>query len=222
MLETLTQLVSEVREELGNPLDSEISDASIQSAITKAVNEYSRFKPRKELVTLNIVAGQQTYPLPDDVIRVSDLAYCDMVEWNAHLGDLYPDISKLDNPSLLTMLYQKVEGLSERLGHTWEVIDRNIILSPVPSSSGFLIYVANKAHTLETVPQYHKELLKKFILGECMIRLGRSRNKKITSVPTVNGSIKFDAGKDWRVEGEILKQEFYKELGSNATVVVMG
>lgn len=231
MRETLNELVEEVRDSLGNPTEAEISVESIKSSIIKAVEEYSRFRPVKKYFTERLIKGQELYKVPADVVDISDVVFCTSNDWNRYIGGVQPEISRFDNPSLATILFQKIETISYHLGNDWEYADGNILIIPAPNSNGYLVYSAKYNHTLEkvgeeshfpTVPQKDKQLILMYAIGECMERIGRRRNKKVTQVPTVTGNVKFDQGRDWRTEGNELKKEFYSSLGMDVSTVVIG
>ncbi len=67
-------LTNTLRERLGNPDPSELSDSQLLNAIKKALLEFSKFKPKVENdSSLTCVTSQADYTLPDDTIGVK---YC--------------------------------------------------------------------------------------------------------------------------------------------------
>lgn len=59
-----------LRERLGDPLPFEIEDTAILNAINAAIVEYSRLRPRKQEMTLNIKSGQENYVLGQSLVEL--------------------------------------------------------------------------------------------------------------------------------------------------------
>lgn len=59
-----------LRERLGDPLPFEIEDTAILNAINAAIVEYSRLRPRKQEMTLQIKDGQESYVLGQSLVEL--------------------------------------------------------------------------------------------------------------------------------------------------------
>lgn len=213
-------LVQEIRCDIGSPLESEIDNSVIEKAIDKAVARYSQFSPKKEYRVIHIQPNKQSYNVPDDVVDVTEVVYA-LHGICGFSRDVYADLSVFDNPSLLSILLQKIEHYAEMMGNWWEYAD-GVLTIPLPSSSGLLLYEASLNRTLADIPAKHYEIFKDYIRGECMLYMGRKRNKKVTKVPTMSGTIEFDSGIELRAEGYRLQRKFEEAMGANCSAVIIG
>lgn len=216
----LEQLVTEVMDGIGNPLETEISKASVELAINKAIAEYSRYKPKVLYKLIELEKDKNVYDIPNEE-NVMDVICCSRKELVSLIGSNV-GLSMLESPSLATIFYSKLESLDTKIGCDWEYVDGQIVLYRIPVDSGFFAYKAGCMHTVQTIPQKDKELIVMFSIGECLIKLARKRNKKVEKVPTVSGTISFDDGSSYKEEGQTLQDNFYRSLGRNVGVVVIG
>jgi hypothetical protein len=80
-------LTNTLRERLGNPDPSEISDSQLFNAIKKCLLEFSNFKPRVEYDSSMVcVSGQMDYTLPADT---SGIRYCRIASTLAGITDYW-------------------------------------------------------------------------------------------------------------------------------------
>lgn len=231
MKETKEQLALEIRQELGNPLETELPMAYIEESIESALLEYSRYKPREVWRPFTVSPNTPGYEVEEDVLRVIDVILeptrmgtfeydteSQMYFWDT----IFSDSSIVNNPSLLTVYAQRAKMFEARFGTDWEYMDGYIVFLPTPTYTRKAMYQASVVQTLKGIPQNMKNVFKMWAVAQCKEEMGNRRNKKIAEVPTNSGTIRFDTGARFMEEAEKLKEDFRERLGGNGSAFVIG
>jgi len=222
----VAQTVADIRNRLGNPLPAEISDTAIENAINASLVEYSRFRPRKKVVTIQLVPGQDFYPLEHGVIGVVDCILSFKGDTDA---DYYisPDIpvNAYENPWKPDPLDDfELDQRDIYDGYDWEYYpDTNQLrIVPAPDFYGVTEATVELMWEPSNFPNKEYETMMLFALAEAAEILGRFRSK-LKEVPTgVGYKMTLDSGETLRAEALKKKEEFYRRLQQGGSVVKGG
>lgn len=150
----LLNLETVLREALGNPAYSELTYSQAQRAWTRALQVYSRFKPREDFDTsITTTNGTKDYTLPDNTLGVFA---CKVAAALADITDNLDD------------LYTARETLGHYTGYSdmvWQYVNGKLRLLPTPTTTGlYLGLVLWKEHvfsngTCTTISQAEMETL---------------------------------------------------------------
>lgn len=210
MQETQEQLVGKLRKILGNPGLSELTDEQIEFALENTLAEYSRHRPRKAYRVLNVVAGTSQYILPADVLAVEDVAF-----------EPFGSASVGSDPGLQAVINAVDKTQRIMYGPDWEYnTSENILtLTPEPSKTSVVIYIAHILHSLESVSERDRAMFVDYACGEAKEIWGNARNKRLVKVPTATGDMTFDNGKALREEGALQKARAFSSLKGGSPLI---
>ena len=215
-----TTLIQQIRTELGSPLESELSTDAIDLALTNAVKQYARFRPKERMVPLVLRPDMTRYAL-DNVVRVRELITEPSTRGSEM--DAFSALSLLSNPSLITVRSMWADSVMRLEEFDWVYQDGELHVSPAPTTEMHALARVVVPLQETDVPLLAEDAIKEYALGECMCFMGRKRNKKITEVPTSSGMIRFDDGAELRREGEAKKQDAMRQFGgTDGSAVVIG
>jgi len=228
--DTILILITEIRREAGKPSEADLDDDDVEAYITEAMAEYFKRRPITSYKAVSVFAGQNEYSVDSDVFDVLDVVfatYSNMEYGSNVLGENilreFRTISLFDNPSLLTIYYQKLESIYSLFDYNWSFSDGKIILSPTPTGSGCMMYKASLNYTIDNVPQKDRALIKKYAIGKCLCQVGMAKaGKNVTKIPTVSGSVQFNDGHFMIERGEALIKQFIGNLGGHASIHIAG
>lgn len=217
------ELVAELRERAGGPSPEELESSVIDKCVTAALIEYSRLRPIRREVSIEIHEGVSEYPVDPEVISVPTFEFTFGSEPSlAHtvVSDLGPFSDIAVTPSLYVIEAMRRKARRKAEGYTWRFDDANhkLVISPTPKTRGFGAYVGIVSRKLEQVRPDHEELLKKYALAEVLRALANKRSQ-VTGVPTGSGTIQMTGYQDLLKEAEELRKEFYRKLGGGSPML---
>jgi len=235
-------LKSEIRGLLGNPLTAEISDATIASAINASLIEYSRYRPIRKPIMLQIAVDIAEYSLDADVIGVLDctlsfgelagpdaISALTLIEFEQEtfgiplLDSYYRRLS----PSSINIFERYRTAEDNYYGYDAEfMLDENsnpsIKFTPPPRISGSIPMVVGLMHTPASFPLKDRETLKLYALAEAMESLASFR-EKIEVVPTNAGyKMTLDKGTTLLERARQKKEEFERKMGTGTSWFMKG
>jgi hypothetical protein len=236
-------LKQELRTRLGEPSEASLPDEQLDAALTGALREYSRHRPRWANATLDVVAGQDTYPLPANAEEVSDvwarpsldvlqlpfdaLSVAGVQGFPIHsfgaLNLLYP--TKLSTGFLDDLVRMGFTPMDDAVWETRVDVAQDppvLVITPVPQRDLTLAFKVEFSRAAVDVPEKDADLLLLYAEGDCLEFIGRKRSKSVKQIPTATGSLRLDNGAELRLEGRQLKKDFAAKLGTGATVVAKG
>lgn len=209
-------LKDDLRTALGSPTTQEFTDAEAALCVSRAIAEYSRYRPIVVLdkETLETVKDQQEYDLSEisGLVEVRECIWERGVVLPEELGveglptaatKEYRGLNVFDDPSLLKIYQYKVAELRKALEESWEELEGTLFLFPTPSQSGgeiWLIYTKQRTESeisgedLPDVLTYAEALGRRTLAGHAGI--------------TKIGGVSFDK-KMLLTEAERLEKKFY-------------
>lgn len=172
-----------VRRSMDDPVVDHVDTAAtwktdeIASYLNDALANYSQFFPRQRITSITVVAGTQTYALPEDIIQPPDSAI-EMMRWK-RFGVYYDHLKRVEFPS---GSQENISFAGTGMGY-W-LWGNNIILCDEPTTQNALYTIelwyralhqlvdvsATDAlyNTELTVPQADRELLFWYVTA-CMM-----------------------------------------------------
>lgn len=224
------EVLAEIRRRLGDPPEAQLPTEQVEVSLSAALREFSRYRPIKESLSLQFVAGVSEYDAPDDgIFAVEDVAvlpnaalglFMDPELWEAEPYSEFEDGSlmwdRIRKDYLLTKEYiepdvQLIPGTPPKFR-----------IHPAPVCDGKAELRVKRLVTLETLKESDLEHVIRYAHGDCLEYLGRKRSKSVKKVPTATGQLHLDDGYALRREGRELKEEFRRALGGEATIVGRG
>lgn len=223
---TLSDMRDEVRELCADPDTTEISDAKIESILTKRVLKWiNRRKPGKAITNLTTVKDQQDYDVkPSNAYRITEVWWmeADFEFFSPSLRYVPNDhdvnfqmagFSVIDNPSLVTLFYKQVAQYRHSFKGTGEETESGLLrLEPFPAGSGDLVYFEYSYPRFAAIPNITDEFTEgctykgaQLVLQKLAIKRGR-----------VTG------GRNFRGGGGKNELEMAKEYGDEADSEVPG
>jgi hypothetical protein len=151
------------------------SDEEIQQCLARAIEEYSRNRPRKVLDDFDLIADQQSYSWPDAAIDISPVLfsaedqtlplYASVSLDNDTQYNLYQHVAlnSFESPASLTRfeIFQ-ARFMDESLGKM--MVDKNqklLILFPIPSKTETVKLLYDSFHTLNDSGEAYDTVLEK-------------------------------------------------------------
>lgn len=214
---------------LGDPTDEEVPDAQLERALSQGIRDLNRFTPvmLSGRVTLDLVPGTNTYPLPVGVTGVSDL-------WLLPTGVLFAQI--VDPYDLLrTGLPHEAFAQLEKLGLTrtdmaiWDhqldttVSPPMLTIQPVPQRIASLLVTCTRDRLLSDCTEEHQLSILDFAQSHvCTYLAQRRAMNSVRSLPTPAGVIRFDDAAALRQMAKDLWQAGAEGLGGSATTIDIG
>lgn len=155
---TITDLITELRTQIrDNGTTQALTNTEVTQFITDGLRTYSKYRPRKRPITINVIAGQSTYPLPNDWIER------DYESFDAAINPPLP-ISPMTALSMSPFTLLSVTQLIAKPMAAHEVetqydfypSDLQLIITPVPQMAYALTFDYFSLHTSDatscTVP----------------------------------------------------------------------
>ena len=203
-------LMREARERLGNPSETALPNASLQTAVNMALEEVSRLMPVYVYKQVDLQVGVEEYGVEEEVVNVTDF-WMSFPQSSAEfaldlegtLGVLgldpeYAGMRVFHSPSLMHILEHKWEQWHYRYGYGWEwnPDSRKILVMPAPRMTGKAVYKGTMNRTLEMIPAKFMKAFKDLIYAEAMDVMSNSYGGGgITSVPIGIGNVSYDTTK---------------------------
>lgn len=129
------------------------SSPELRQFIEDAVMDYSKYRPRKRSLTLNLVQGQIIYQLPEDWIRVDSESF-----ENATLPNSLPDPSVYALPFIYVS--HPLGTQLNTMRFNWYDDDQQLILASAPFQSYTLTFDYYAYHTVDesgtTIPKQYQ------------------------------------------------------------------
>lgn len=211
---------------MGSPSTSELTDTQIENALDSAVNEYSRYKPKRVYTEFETEAHKAevelTAVIPGSaVLEVVDCFYDPTgVFWDSDLYYTLPGvsisglsgISMFHNPSIVLQYQQKLEAFKHYFGGDWDFYDGTLRLLPPPSSSGIKVgIIANCLKGLADIPDVEEDTLLLWAEAQAGKLLAEKR-ARIASINMEGASVNLDAGQVTLKLAEQKEKEFRRRL----------
>lgn len=160
---TITDLITELRTQIrDNGTTKALTDTEVTQFITDGFRTYSKYRPRKRQITINVVAGQTTYQLPTDWIER------DYESFDAAVNPPLP-ISPMTALSMSPFTLLSVTELIAKPMAAYEVetqydfypSDLQLIITPAPQMAYALAFDYFACHTADltssTVPFFDED-----------------------------------------------------------------
>jgi len=237
MTKTKQQLIDKARSNLGGPSITELTDTQIGDSVDSAVNEYSKYKPKKVYTEFETEADVATVDITTVIEGSAVLGIVDCYYDPTGMffdSDLYytlPEtsivglsgLSLFNNPSLVVQFQQKLEAFKAHFGGDWDFYDDTLRLFPPPSTTGIKVgIVANCARALAEVPDTDEDTLLLWVEAKAGKILATKR-AQISGVSMEGASINFDTGSATMIKmAESKEKDFKKELGGHSGFFVNG
>jgi len=230
MDDTILEIVEEVKEDCGDPDITELPDSFIIRAIREGIIylDKSIIKRKKAYASLTITSGQDLYTIPE--VIVTDVYFIDKAYYNlnpdsfaTYFSNTNLDLSTLyDSPALSYIFFQKLSSLEMLFPTDFEFLNQQLRIIPTPTENCTILYEYTSGMSLSDVKESDLVILKKYVCGKSMVRIGRKRNSKVRAIPMVGGEIRFDDGSRMTKDGNALLNEFRKEAGLDLSVFLTG
>lgn len=228
----LDQLKEELRGRMGELSEAQLPDTQATRALKAALREFSRYRKRDTPMLINLAPNVYDYPLPEGTTAVADIfVFPTFLFWQ----NVDPLALSIKLPTLTTLGFMTIIGVKPI--DTWpagtQIIAPDPLANPpqtaptlrllsLPDVTAIMFLRAQTPLTYESLSEDECEHVLKFARGECLEWIGMRRSKPVKKVPTATGALTLDDGKDMRMEGRALKDEFRRDLGMGATVLDAG
>ena len=232
----IEDLMRETRERLGNPSETALPNASLQTAVNMALEEVSRLMPVYVYKQVALQVGVEEYGVEEEVVNVTDF-WMSFPQSSAEfaldlegtLGALgldpeYAGMRVFHSPSLMHILEHKWEQWHYRYGYGWEwnPDSRKILVMPAPRMTGKAVYKGTMNRTLETIPAKFMKAFKDLIYAEALdVMSNVVGGGGITSVPIGIGNVSYDTSK-MAAKSERVRQSALRKIGGAGGAVVIG
>jgi hypothetical protein len=237
----MMEAVDDLRERLGKPLTFEISDETLENAISQALQEFSKFRPRKKVVSIPLRPGVNTYPLEDGVVQVLDciLSFRGITDQTG----ISPEFSFIDpndfDPGVYTGFHNGEfvhEGSTDIIreiqlaqrdkidGYEWEYFDSDnqLYIFPAPNFSGTTVATIGLEHTEASLPNKDYNLMMLYAEYKSGKSLGNFRTK-VKEIPTgVGYKMTLDGGETILQESELKREQFYDQVKKHGSPHIKG
>lgn len=193
------RIKQEIMYDLGYPvIRVEIIEPWLDSAIDRAIREFSRWTPQSETwESFSTTTGVNKYQVPDDYVAIREVIYRPYA-LNLFFYDMFPGWSAWSN-----WFYSYVNltdftiadmylGMSERtfgLQGTWEFTPPFLYLYPVPQVPNPVFIKVQKIATESVIRE--EDWIRRYSLATIKMRLGRVRSK-FQSLPGPRGELSLD------------------------------
>lgn len=229
-------LMDWILEMLGAPyVKVELFDDQLKAAIESARRWFAAKKGVQGSATLNIVAGQSEYELPDGVDTVQDIAFA-ASSLDVGLGffpflwedgfypvpfgfggtsatGLVPESGGLYSSIVQTLQYLETAKRILNAEADWRQEGRKLYVWPIPrNASKILLTVKSNLIVLEQLSERDHDLVKRWALADAKYRVGRVRSKYKSGFPTAQGHEQLD-GEDLIAEAKEEKEVLDEEIG---------
>lgn len=220
-----------LRKRLGDPPVEKLPSEQVTESVDAALREFSRYRPLKVEVSLDLEVGVSEYDAPDGAIDVEEFAFL---------------------PDAAVGLFAEHLGAPEEVDHwrrhdtrdeMYDQLDRDVFLKkedldpdiqiitgsppkfrihPAPKWAGSASLRVRKRRTFTDVLESDIEHIQRYAEGLCLLYMGRQMYKTVTKVPTATGQLYLNQGDKFREEGEEKLEQFKEDLGGGATTVARG
>ena len=236
MTKTKEQLITKARSNLGSPSETELTDTQIGDSIDSAINEYSKYKPKKVYAEFETEADVATKDITDVITDSTVLSLVDCfydptgIFFDSDLYYTLPEasitglsgLSLFNNPSLVVQYQQKLEAFKNHFGGDWDFYDNTLRLFPPPSTTGIKVgLIANCSRALADIPDIDEDLLLLGIEGKAG-KILSVKQAEIASVSMEGASISFDTGKTTMTTAENKEKDFKKAIGGHLGAFSIG
>lgn len=226
------ELQQELRGQMGDMTEAQLPDTQVTRALAKALREFGRYRKRDTPVMFDISPNVYDYPLPDGVVAVKDFfVYPAYLFWE----NVDPLMLSLRLPTLTIMGLMTIVGIKpiENWPLDVQIIPPDTTATPpvttptlrllsLPDVPAIMFCFTQTQLTYTDLTDEEQQALLMWAKGDCLEWLGLKRSKPVKRIPTAAGNLLLDDGKELRLEGRELKQEFHAQLGRGATVLDRG
>lgn len=233
----IEDLMSEARERLGNPSETVLSEAGLETAVEMALEEVSHLMPVYVYKQLILQTNVAEYDVDEGIVNVTDFWMSipqssiefaldlDSTLSNAALDYEYAGMRVFHSPSLMHILEHKWEQWFYRYGYGWEwnPDSRKILVMPAPRMTGKAVYKGTMNRTLETIPQKFWKAFKDLVYAESLMVIANaySGGGGVTSIPIGIGDVRFDTGR-MEAKAEKARKEALSKFGVGGGAVIIG
>jgi hypothetical protein len=230
----------EVRVRLGKPPETELPSEQVTLAVSAALREFSRYRPRLAETRLSLTPGRAEYPLPPGTIGVFEaiperLPLRGGLPWEQlPVGPDPAGVLLMEAEGSLdpwNVLDNQLRGIRDDAGFLTEVIPPpddtpngppTLRLVPTPGRMQRLTLTLETVVPVESLPRLDVETVLLYARAECLEFRGLKRNKSVWSIPTATGKLNLDTGEQFlKLAGE-LRDTFEKRMGRGATAMIVG
>lgn len=233
-------LENEVRVRLGNPPETELPSAQVTIAVTAALREFSRYRPRLASHTLALASGRAEYPLPAGAFGVHEIVpermlYRTGMPWEVMPSGVDPAGVMLTEAEVAldpwNVMENSLRAARDDAGFLTEVLPPEedaegatptLRLIPTPTRAARVKLVLEMEVEAATVARTDTELLLLYARAECLQFRGIKRNKTVWSIPTATGKLVLDTGEKFLALAAQMREEFDCKMGQGATVMIVG
>ena len=222
-IRTLTEFTTYIRTKLGEPkIRVELANSQIETNLydsAQLFREYSTSRGNnRNFIVLNLVAGQQDYQLPDNVMQIGyDKSSQTVSAWVlAQLsGYAASDVLALKSFDMVSfyMLQQWLHYLKYITISKWRLFYNSntkilhIVPKPADSLNKLFVEVYIQADMDEI---YNERFVREYTLALCKIQLGEHRSK-FQSLPGFNNAVSLN-GESLKTEGQAEKEKLEDDL----------
>lgn len=236
MTKTKAELIAKARSNLGSPSETELTDTQIGDSIDSAVNEYSKYRPKKVYAEFETEADIATKDITTVITDKNVFSLVDCFYDPTGLffdSDLYytlpgasitglSGLSLFNNPSLVVQYQQKLEAFKNHFGGDWDFYDTTLRLFPPPSTDGIKVgLIANCSRALAEIPDTDEDLLLLGVEGKAG-KILSVKQAEIASFSMEGASISFNAGKETMTNAKDKEKDFKKQLGGHLGAFSIG
>lgn len=178
----MTVSLVQIKQEVADRYEAELTDARHSRFIAAAVRYYSRYNPHVKTQSFSTVADQQAYDLPLDCVTVKGVLWLPagdvIISGAERLAIHQKQLLEAFNQWALRHIDEIVEDEYHRVvqGH-WEVRNDELVLWPVPSTAlhtvsivyGALHVLNEEGTAYETVPDADIDLVAQLTLAELLL-----------------------------------------------------
>jgi len=219
----IDDLVKEVRNRLGSPSESIISDGSLETAVNLAVEELSRVKPIYGYKQIVLRVGVPEYDVDEDVVNVVGF-WIGHSSLSSDFGLEYPGMQVFHSPSLAHILEHKLEQWHYRYGYGWEwnPDTRKLLVMPTPNRVVKAVYKGTINRKLEDIPEQYMRAFKDLVYAESLeVMVNIRGGSGVSSVPIGIGNVTFDTSKI-EEKAKQIRADAVRKLGGAGGAVVVG
>jgi hypothetical protein len=160
---------------------TDVSDTTLQTLISDALDQYLFFKPKIAITTaataITTVADQPNYAKPTGALFIKEVAW--NPDYTDDVGDVYTTIiqNELDENdlTLLELDYQEMSRMRKLFGGHWEIRNDQIWLEPCPSDVYKVAVIYGASRTLDELDRIADNRFIDLIFYKGLMAIGTSK-----------------------------------------------
>lgn len=213
-----SELKDWLRSRLGYPhVAVELTESQFGNAIDKALELYNRWVPKKKYATLQLVAGQTAYEIPEygrgivdvQAIRKEGIPLIS----DPLFGREYPRGQQIDFTQYVwgTSFFETLLRVTgQDLEWDWNMFQPKTLYVQAQAQSYLVCYCYFFDHRLEEITPSHHELFRRIVLANGKATLGEIR-EKIGEIPAPDGRIPLN-GKELKEDAAKMMEKIMEDL----------